>query len=383
MSGLDPATNAVSRPLRANLRRLGGGLICLAAVAAAASSLLVVNESEYVIVERLGQIHAVYDRGADRGLHFKLPWPVDVARRFDARVRLFDPPGREVFTRDRKNITVDAFVCWRIAGGDEGDSPEGLAVDSERSVVRFYRSLGDPEVAEARLESRLRSVLNTAIGQIEMSDLLSVSDSTQGPNASRTSLLTELAERVREQVQATEDGGSSLAEQAGIELVDLRIKRINFPEGNQQAVFERMRSERQKIAESYRSSGMAESSVIRSSADRQYQEVLARAEADAEKIRGDAEAEAIGILNQAYAADPEFYEVVRTLDAYRQIIGERTTLVLSSQSPLFRLLTEGLPVRGSSAGAGQPPAADLPGPKRSGNLSQPGSAATTPAGEGQ
>lgn len=301
------------------------------------NSLLIVDEMEYVVVERLGQIHTVYDRSDDRGLHWKLPWPIDVARRFDARLRLFDPAGREVFTRDRKNITIDAFVCWRIGSG------ESLPQGSEHPVVRFYRAFGDAEVAESRLDSRIRTALTTAIGQLEMTDLLGVTDPGDGLDSERISLLSDLGQDVMSRVQASPDREGTLMAQSGVELVDLRIKRINFPRGNQQAVFERMRSERQKIAESYRSAGQAESAVIRSAADLQYREILARAAADAERIRGDAEAEAIGILNEAYAVDPEFYEVVRTLEAYRQMIGDRTTLVLSADSPLFRLLTSGLP----------------------------------------
>lgn len=91
------------------------GIVVLAGI----SSIVQVDETELVLVERLGQISAVYDRPEDRGLHFKWPWPIGTARRFDARVQLFDPPGREIFTRDKKNITVETFVCWRIGQGGE------------------------------------------------------------------------------------------------------------------------------------------------------------------------------------------------------------------------------------------------------------------------
>src|SRR6185436_14828204 len=127
------------------------------------------------------------------------------------------------------------------------------------------------------------------------------------------------------------------------ELVDLRIKRINLPEGNRQAVYERMRTERERIAERYRSAGLAERTRIESQARRQSDELLARADADAERIKGAGEAEAIRILNQAHAEDPEFYEFQRTLATYAKILNDRTTLVLSSGSRLFRLLIEGVP----------------------------------------
>ncbi len=314
-------------------RRTIAVIVLIAVIASAAvSSVVLVDETELVIVERLGHISAVYDRPTDRGLHFKWPWPVGTARRFDARVQLFDPPGREIFTRDKKNVTVETFVCWRI--GQEGTS---------QSVVTFFRSLGSHEAAAARLESRLRSIVATRVGQLELSNLLRVDDPEAGPAANQAGVLEDLSREIREHLQQGRADGEPLLERLGIEIVDARVKRINFPLGNQQAVFERMKSERQKIADRYRSAGLAASTVIRSHADRQHAELLAKADGDAERIRGEAEAEATSILNQAHAADPEFYRTMRTLDAYRTILNDKTTLVLSASSSLLKMLSEGVP----------------------------------------
>lgn len=321
------------------LRTLLGVALVALVLFLAFSSLLIVDETEDVIVERFGRIVAVYDRAADRGPHAKLPWPIDVARRFDRRAQLFDPGGREIFTRDKKNITIDAYVCWKIADVDD-DSTAEIA---QRPVVRFFRGLGNREVAEARLESRVRSILSTEIGQVELSNLLHVDDSEAGPDAAQGGPLEKLSDNIRRQVIQRPGEDEDLQTKLGIEIVDVRIKRLNFPAGNQQAVFERMKSERQKIADRYRSAGLAENTMIKSQADRQSEEIMARAKADAERIRGAAEAEAISILNRAHAQDPEFYRVLTTLDAYRKILNERTTLVLSASSNLLKLLTEGLP----------------------------------------
>ncbi|HID23074.1 MAG TPA: protease modulator HflC, partial [Planctomycetaceae bacterium] len=250
-------------------------------------------------------------------------------------------PGRELFTRDKKNITIDAYICWRIAS----PTTEEARSLTDRPVVRFFRALGARDVAEARLDSRVRSILSTALGQVELSHLMSVTDSETGPAQTAPGLLEQLSRTVREQVHRRPDEPTSIRDRLGIEIVDVRIKRINFPLGNQQAVFERMKSERRKIADRYRSAGMAENMVIKSQADRQYNEILAKADADAERIRGEAEAEAIAILNKAHAQDPEFYRLMRTLDTYRTILNERTTLVLSASSALLKLLTEGIPDR--------------------------------------
>lgn len=317
--------------------------LALAAVGCAAlivaSSMVFVDEGEYVLVERLGDIVAVYDHPDDRGLKFKLPWPIDTTRRFDRRVRLFNPPGREVFTSDKKNITVSAYVCWKIAEPQQ-DTPGDAA---SRPVVRFYRNLASPAVAEARLDSRVRSLLNTELGRIELAELLSVGDSHVGPRGEERGLLAKIADDVRSRLQRGRDGKPALTDELGIEIVDLRIRRINFPAGNRQAVYDRMRSERKREADRYRAEGFAANKVIQSRADLQYKRALSRAEADAERIRGEARARSIEIRNKAQARDPEFYLALRTLQTYKQILNEKTTLVLSASSRLLKMLTDGIP----------------------------------------
>jgi membrane protease subunit HflC len=321
------------------LKRCAMVLLPFVLVAIIASSFVFVDEAEYVIVERLGGIVAVYDRPEDRGPHVKLPWPIDVVRSFDRRVQLFDPPGREMFTKDKKNITVDAYVCWKIA--DPAADPDVEA--SAHPVVRFFSSLGNIGVAEATLDSRLRSILSTRIGQVELSELLHVDSSEQGPDVSSPGRLDEMAQALRQALAHQPGEQFSLEERLGVEIVDVRIRRLNLPSGNQQAVFDRMRSERRKIADRYRSAGMAKKAVIESQADRQHAEILAKAARQAEETRGKAEAEAIGILNHAHAQDPELHRVLQTLDTYRNILNEKTTLVLSASSNLLKLLTDGVP----------------------------------------
>jgi membrane protease subunit HflC len=309
------------------------------AVVVVLTSVVFVDETEFVLVETLGRIVAVYDRvgntDSDRGLHFKLPWPIATVRRFDRRQQLFDPPGREIFTSDKKNITVTSYLCWRIAEPAAADTPF-----SDRPVVKFFRGLGNVQTAEARLEARVRSALEVEFGRVELTNLLRVATPDGAP--AEPSPLEEVAGKALARLKRQDDS-ESLTDRLGIELVDLRIRRINLPEGNRQAVYERMRTERERIAERYRSAGLAEKSRIESQGRLQSDEILARADADAERIRGDGEAEAIRILNEAHARDPEFYEFQRTLATYTKILSERTTLVISSGSRLFKLLTDGVP----------------------------------------
>lgn len=324
---------------RSGRRALWTGVLMLCIAWCLATSSIFVDETEDVIVETFGGMTAVYDQHdperGDRGWHLKAPWPIGIARRFDNRQQLFDPPGREMFTRDKKNVTVNSYICWRIA------EPAADTPLTDRPVVRFYRGLGSLPTAEARLDARMRSILSTAFGGIELAELLQASNSEAAPAMS--SPLATLSEQCLKQLRKRADETLGLQQKLGIEVVDLQIKRINLPEGNRYSVYERMRTERERIAERYRSAGRAEKTRIESQARRQSSELLARADADAERIRGEGEAEAIAILNRAHAQDPEFYEFQRTLTTYSRILNEKTTLVLSASSRLFQLLTEGVP----------------------------------------
>ena len=317
-------------------RRILGRFALVALLFSALTTVVFVDETEFVIVERLGRIVAVYDRPADRGWQWKAPWPIDTVRRFDRRLQVLSPAGREVFTRDRKNLVVEASVCWRIAESRDAAAADPLS----RPVVQFFRSLGTMPIAEARLSSRLQSLVTTQLGRVSLADLLSAETSDAGPT-NEDGPLPRLADELRQQLVQQADEPQSWTGRLGLEIVDVRIHRLNLPSGNLQAVYERMRSERQKIAERYRSAGLAESTRIRSEADRQAGEILARARAEAERIKAGGEAEALRMLNAAHARDPEFAQRLQALDAYRELLNEKTTLILSADSPLWQLLTTG------------------------------------------
>jgi membrane protease subunit HflC len=318
-------------------------LLTVAIIFAAVGSVVFVDETEWVIIERFGVITAVYDRigtpDSDRGLHFKLPWPIETVRRFDRRLQLFDPRGREMFTSDRKNIVVDTYLCWRINGDQTSKSQEF----KDRPAVKFYRGLGTISTAEARLDTRVRAALSAELGRLALTDLLSVTDSEAGPN--RDSPLAKLTERVLGQVQRQADEEESFSDRFGVEIVDIGIQRINLPEGNLFAVYERMRKERNQIAQRYRSAGEAEKLMIESQAKRRSAEILAKANSQAAKIRAAGEAAALQIRNSAHAKDPEFYAWLRNLESYQKILTSQTTLVLSASSPFLKLLTDGVPQR--------------------------------------
>jgi membrane protease subunit HflC len=312
-----------------------GQLIVLTALALACalagSSCTFVEESEWVIVERLGQVVRLLDQPDDRGLNWKLPWPIETTRSFDARVQIYDPPGGEMVTSDKKNITVDAYLCWRIAAANTD-----TAADTQ-PLYRFFTTLGNTQTAQIRLAEHVLPALRTRLGETEFGQLVNVDDAESGPDNDAPGRLVSIPAEVR----------AELAElvklRYGIELIDVRIKRLNFPRQNQLAVYERMKTERKKIAERYRSEGLAENTRIKSQADLQYSQILANARRDADLIRGRADADSLRILNQAHRRDVEFYRFTRTLATYKAMLNDRTTLVLSGSSPLLKLLTQGVP----------------------------------------
>jgi len=281
-----------------------------------------VDQTEFAVIKRLGD--PVQTR-IEPGLGIKYPWPIDVVVRLDNRLMVLEKPSpgepdKEYLTEDEqsgigKNVVVTTFTCWRIR-------PE------PRAVLRFLETMGSRAAAEVRLGDVVVSELGTALGENDFAVLISTD-----PQQRRWD---EFVENIRRRCQ------QDVADY-GIEIVDVRIQRLNFPEQNRRNVFDRMRAERETIAARYRSEGDEQATTIRARADRQREEILARAQEEATRTRGAADAEAARIYAQAYEQDREFYQFLRTLEAYEKSLDEMTTLVLTSQSDFLRLFDRALP----------------------------------------
>jgi membrane protease subunit HflC len=268
------------------------------------TTVFVVDETKIAIVTQFGRPVRVTEVA---GLNWKLPQPVQAVRLFDRRLLVYDPKPTEFLTNDKKNVVVDAFVAWRIA-------------DAEK----FLQTVNDRSGAEVRMADIVASELGAALGQYPLHALISTSiDSMK---------VGEIMERV------TLGCRTIATDNFGIEVADVRMKRLAFPEQNKQSVFDRMRAERERTAKKYRSEGEEEAIKIRAEADRECQEIMAAAYSEAQKVKGAGDAEAMRIYGAAYNVDPGFYEFVRTLESYRNFLDEKTTLVLSSDSDLLRLL---------------------------------------------
>ena len=284
-------------------RRYYTAAIVIVLLLALRTTVFVVDETKTAIVTQFGRPVRVIETA---GLNWKLPQPVQAVRLFDRRLLVYDPKPTEFLTNDKKNVVVDAFVTWRIA--DAG---------------KFLETVNNRDGAEVRMADIVASELGAALGQYPLHALISTNlDSMK---------VAEIMERVESGCRTT------AAASFGIDVTDVRMKRLAFPEQNKQSVFDRMRAERERTAKKYRSEGEEEAIKIRAEADKERQEILAVAYGEAEKIRGEGDAEAMRIYGAAYNTDPAFYEFTRTLESYRKFMDDRTTIVLSSDSDLLEL----------------------------------------------
>jgi membrane protease subunit HflC len=304
--------------MRYSLRLIVALGLLVVLTAGFALSVFIVDETEYVVLTSFGRIVAVYGGHlGETGLHFKAPW--QLALKIDRRVKVFEPPPREVITGDKRNLEIAAFVVWQVA-----------------DPVLFLRAAGGPQITEARLDERIAAALSDVVGRRDLETLAST-DATRWA-------LDDLTREVTASVL------DSARRELGALVIDVRLRRFNHPLEVRPAVFDLIRSERRQVAAKLRAEGEAQYLSITSQADRARDAILAKAEAEAMRVRGSGEAEATRLLNEAHARDPKFFEFLRTLESYRSILDGQTTVVLSSSSPLLRLLVEG-PAAGTSTDA--------------------------------
>lgn len=270
-------------------------------------SVFVADQYEYVVVLQFGETVSVID---EPNLCFKWFW--QNLKRYKKSLMIYDPPAIEVLTRDKKNVVVNPFACWKI---------------SDPSL--FLETVADRQGAESRLSDIMLSEVGSALGKMLLSDFIS----TDEAGVSTDRIMAEVTRKCNE----------ASSKQFGIEVVDVLLKRLNFPEQNKESVFRRMRAERKRIARKYRSEGEAEAVKIRAETDKSRSVILAEAYRDAEKIKGEGDAEAVRIYGEAYREDPEFYRFIRTLEAYPKILDSQTTLVLPSDARLLEYLYKDKP----------------------------------------
>jgi len=279
-------------------------LLAIAVVAGVSLSVFTVDEREYAIKFRFGEIVRT---DYEPGLHFKVPF-VNNVRKFEKRVLTRNNPNEPFLTAEKKNLKVDFYVKWRIT-----------------DVGQYYRSTaGDEGLATGRLLEIIKDDLRAQFAKRTVQEVVT---------ADRRDVVTDLME-----------SAGRTAAQLGIEIVDVRVKALDLPDDVSESVFNRMRQERARIAAQLRAEGAETAERIRSEADRERTVILAEARRDSQKIRGDGDAKAAEIYANSYERNAEFYSFWRGLQAYRSSIGRgQDVLVLEPDSDFFRYLKSPAP----------------------------------------
>jgi len=262
------------------------------------TTVFIVDETEQVVILAFGKpVRTI----TEPGINMKVPFPLQEKIRFDDRLLEYDSPPEEILSKDKKTLIVDNYVRWRIV-----------------DPLQFLKTVQAIPTALSRMDDIVYSELRRELGTHDMVEII-----------------TENREKLMEIVTFNSNKATL---DYGIEVLDVRIRRVDLPAENEESIYARMEAERNRQANKFRSEGEEEAQKIRASTDRDKTIILADAYKEAERIRGEGDAKAVEIYANAYSADPKFYEFVRTLDTYKKIIDDKTTLVLPADSRLFKLL---------------------------------------------
>lgn len=262
-------------------------------------SLFIVDETKQAIVLQFGKpIRAI----KDPGLNWKLPFIQNVVF-FEDRLLVYDAAPTEIITKDKKTLIVDNYARWKIV-----------------DPLKFLQTVRDLNGAQARLDDIIYSELRVDLGLFDMSEIVS-----------------ERREGIMKRVTEVSNEKASIY---GIEIVDVRIKRVDLPPENEKFIFDRMRAERERIAKQYRAEGQEESAKIIAETEREKTVILAEAYKAAQILKGEGEAESVKIYAESFNQDPEFYKFYRTLEAYRLTFKDKTTVLLSTDNEFLKYLTK-------------------------------------------
>ncbi len=278
--------------------------IVLAVVIVVSASVYTVQEDEFACLFRFSEIVGTT---SEAGLHFRIPF-LDQVQYFSKATQLYDIPPSEVLTSDKQNMTVDCYILWRISDPQQ-----------------FYRALGSVSKAEDRLDSITYSVLKRAMGRLAQADIINMDD-----GALRNGIYEGITQTVSEDVASY-----------GIVVEDVKIKRFDLPESNLNAVYQRMISERNQMAEKFTADGNKEASLIRNEVDKTVNITISNARAEAAKLEADGEAAYMQMLAQAYDSPEkkDFYQFILALDALKaSLTGDEKTVILDANSELAKIL---------------------------------------------
>ncbi|MDH5160434.1 protease modulator HflC [Heyndrickxia oleronia] len=266
------------------------------------SNIFIVKEGEYKVIRQFGEVVKIK---SEPGLGFKLPFIQSVTT-LPKYQMTYDVSKAEINTKDKKRMIIDNYAIWKI-------------VDPKKMITNAR----NVDNAENRMEEFIYSVVRAELGNLNYEEIINDEVSSRGSlNDKVTDMVNDLLAK----------------DNYGIVVTDVRTKRTDLPEENEQSVYTRMISERETKAQEYLSKGDAEKNTIEAKTDKVVKEMLSKAQADAEVIRSEGEGEAAKIYNEAFSKDKEFYHLFRTLESYKKTIGDQTMIILPSDSPYAKLL---------------------------------------------
>ena len=310
------------------------GAVLILGLITLSTSLYVVDETEQVVVTRFGDVRSVR---TEPGLYVRAPFGVDSVTSYDRRLLRIDAPPDRFLDADINILEIDVYGRFRI------NDPR-----------QFLQTLNTEENARRVLAQRINSSLRAEVAERSREEIIGgdveldgsgepVTDDEGNSRVLPTNSRTEMLQDVIAAVQA------NLAQEDpsfGVEMIDIRVKRADFPAEVAGRIFERMRSDREKISRRLRAEGEEEARTRRAAADREVEVILASADRDSNRLRGEGEAQAIAILAESLNKDPEFFSFRRSLDAYKEFLNQNTTVILSSEADIFKFLQS--PGEGSS-----------------------------------
>ena len=281
------------------MKKFSIGILVLIALFAL-STIIMVDETEQIVILQFGKpIRTI----KEPGLNWKFPAPFQTSNSFEKRLLEYDVPPEEILSKDKKSLIIDNYVRWRII-----------------DPLLFLQTVKAVPTAKTRLDDIVYSELRQELGTHDMVEII-----------------TETRELIMEKVTKASNEETS---KYGIEVIDVRIRRVDLPRENEASIYARMEAERKRQANKFRSEGEEEAQKIRAATDRDKTVILAEAYKKSQLIRGEGEAKALDIYAASYSKDSDFYEFTRTLETYEKVIDKKTTLVLPGDSKLFKGLTQ-------------------------------------------
>ena len=264
------------------------------------STIIIVDETEQIVILQFGKpVRTI----KNPGLNWKLPAPFQTSNSFEKRLLEYDVPPEEILSKDKKSLIIDNYVRWKIT-----------------DPLLFLQTVKAVPTAKTRLDDIVYSELRQELGTHDMVEII-----------------TENRELIMDKVTRASNEETS---KYGIEVIDVRIRRVDLPQENEASIYARMEAERKRQANKFRSEGEEEAQKIRAATDRDKTVILAEAYKTSQQIRGEGAARALDIYASSFSKDPSFYEFIKTLETYEKIIDKKTTLVLPGDSKLFKDLTQ-------------------------------------------